>query len=395
MIKSSKLSIKEANKVKNNDLQNFIKEYQKVCQYFIDITWEMSDIQPLLGKEITQKAQTWLSQRAIQCAAKQASAIVRGTRTKQKQREHKYKELISKGMFKKARKLKKIIDEQKTSKPSLSTIEPELDSRFVKMDFSNDTSFDGWLTLSSLGNKLKIQLPVKKTKHFNMLHSKGSLKSGVRISAHKVTFMFDMPDVAKKDVGVTIGLDIGVKNVFSTSDYQHSKEDNHGWTLDKIQQRLSRRKKGSKGFERAQELRKNYIHWSINRLNLNGVKHLRLEDIRSLRKGSKSSRFLSHWTYTIIYDKLESYSYDHGVHVIRVDPTYTSQRCSKCGWVRKSNRKGKTFKCTSCGFVLDADLNASRNIALELPVISREQRLLRSNRNGFYWNCSISGIYSS
>ncbi|MGV8088926.1 MAG: zinc ribbon domain-containing protein [Methanothrix sp.] len=29
----------------------------------------------------------------------------------------------------------------------------------------------------------------------------------------------------------------------------------------------------------------------------------------------------------------------------------------------KENRNGKTFKCKSCGFQIDADLNAPRNIA--------------------------------
>ncbi len=42
----------------------------------------------------------------------------------------------------------------------------------------------------------------------------------------------------------------------------------------------------------------------------------------------------------------------------------TSQTCSKCGHVSRSNRKGKQFKCVHCGFSLDADLNASRNIAI-------------------------------
>ncbi|MGV8116425.1 zinc ribbon domain-containing protein [Methanothrix soehngenii] len=46
-----------------------------------------------------------------------------------------------------------------------------------------------------------------------------------------------------------------------------------------------------------------------------------------------------------------------------IDPRYTSRTCSKCGFQKKENRNGKTFKCKSCGFQIDADLNASRNIA--------------------------------
>jgi len=72
--------------------------------------------------------------------------------------------------------------------------------------------------------------------------------------------------------------------------------------------------------------------------------------------------------------------------VKQVTPTYTSQRCSKCGWTRKSNRKGKQFKCGSCSFECDSDLNASINISLDLKPIGKKERLLNKNRTGFYWN---------
>ena len=51
-----------------------------------------------------------------------------------------------------------------------------------------------------------------------------------------------------------------------------------------------------------------------------------------------------------IFDKLESIALDAGVQIKKINPTYTSQRCSSCGWTRKSNRKGKQFKCGQCGF---------------------------------------------
>jgi transposase len=43
------------------------------------------------------------------------------------------------------------------------------------------------------------------------------------------------------------------------------------------------------------------------------------------------------------------------------------------------------FKCGECGFTFDADLNASRNIALPLFGITKQQRLQQANRTGFYW----------
>ena len=56
-----------------------------------------------------------------------------------------------------------------------------------------------------------------------------------------------------------------------------------------------------------------------------------------------------------------------------------------CGWVHKSNRKGKTFKCTRCNFTTDADLNAASNHETELcdANIAWYNHLNRST--GFYW----------
>ena len=52
----------------------------------------------------------------------------------------------------------------------------------------------------------------------------------------------------------------------------------------------------------------------------------------------------------------------NGVHIQLINPNYTSQMCSKCGFVHKSNRKGEIFKCVNCEHTLDADWNASLNI---------------------------------
>lgn len=386
MVRCSKTSLLFSNSGRLNTLCTFIQEYQKVCQFFIDLIWDMEKVPSLLPKEITQQVSTWLSKRAVQCAGKQASGIVRGTQQKQKQRLYKYNQFLKEGMFKKARKLKAVIDKVKMSKPLIHSIQPELDSRFVKVNWDTHTKFDGWITISSIGGKLKITLPFKKTKHFNWMMSRGVLKQGVRISPKDVTFNFEIQDTPLKDSGKTIGIDIGMKTVVSCSNGHVSQGDQHGWTLDSIQEKMSRRKKGSKGFRRAQTHRKNHIHWTINQLNLHDIKKVKLENIKHLRKGSKSSRKLSHWTYAMIFDKLNSLCSQSGVQIERVNSTYTSQRCSQCGWTRKNNRKGKQFKCGKCDFTIDADLNASSNIVLDLSPIGKKERLKHPNRTGFYWN---------
>lgn len=52
-----------------------------------------------------------------------------------------------------------------------------------------------------------------------------------------------------------------------------------------------------------------------------------------------------------------------GGTLLLVPPQYTSQTCSHCGCVDKSNRLSQAkFKCTACGFECNADHNAALNI---------------------------------
>ena len=53
-----------------------------------------------------------------------------------------------------------------------------------------------------------------------------------------------------------------------------------------------------------------------------------------------------------------------GVAFVEVDPAYTSQTCSACGWVDKRNRRCQAvFESGRCGFVGHADHDAAINIA--------------------------------
>jgi transposase len=50
--------------------------------------------------------------------------------------------------------------------------------------------------------------------------------------------------------------------------------------------------------------------------------------------------------------------------VQKVNPAFTSQRCSACGHVDARSRESQArFACTSCGYAGNADVNAARNAA--------------------------------
>jgi putative transposase len=398
-VRSTQSSLKFSNATKLQNLNVFLNEYRRVMQLFIDEIWnyKYSDIRTLQPKAVTDKiasaSQTFVSARAVQCAGKQASAIVRGTRKKYEQRQYKIDQFAADGRFDKARKLRKIQRKSTPTKPNISQLPAELDSRFVEMDFENHTTFDGWITLTSLGNRMKLQLPVKRTKHFNKLldKRKGTLKGGIRICERQITFMFDVPKVTpvkKSRNNRVLGIDVGQNATIATSSGHLTSKDNHGHTLGSISDRLSRKRKGSKAFRRAQSHRTNYINWSCNRINMDGVDRINIEKLHDMRRYQRTSRRLSHFTYTAILNKLERLCEDRGVLVNRISPTYTSQRCSVCGWTRRSNRNGSIFKCGKCNHTCNSDLNAAANIALDLPDIPGQVRRKHLNVTGFYWTSS-------
>jgi len=91
----------------------------------------------------------------------------------------------------------------------------------------------------------------------------------------------------------------------------------------------------------------------------------KLTHIRERAKafGERNRRRLHSWGFARLQRFIEYKAQLAGHQVVYIDPAYTSQRCSRCGHTEPANRRGSWFRCRRCGFQLDADLNASRNLA--------------------------------
>ncbi|EHP86950.1 transposase, IS605 OrfB family [Methanotorris formicicus Mc-S-70] len=68
-----------------------------------------------------------------------------------------------------------------------------------------------------------------------------------------------------------------------------------------------------------------------------------------------------------------------GIDVELINESYTSQKCSVCGVIKKSNRKYRgLYVCSNCGIVINADINGARNILFKVvpnPERSRDSGL--------------------
>jgi putative transposase len=92
-----------------------------------------------------------------------------------------------------------------------------------------------------------------------------------------------------------------------------------------------------------------------------------LKDIRKRMKANrrtKTKRRMHAWPFASLKMKIEYKAEERGCMVVAVDPRHTSQTCSCCGHTARNNRRSQSvFICRQCGYHLNADLNAARNIA--------------------------------
>ncbi|MBM3199844.1 IS200/IS605 family element transposase accessory protein TnpB [Candidatus Woesearchaeota archaeon] len=89
-----------------------------------------------------------------------------------------------------------------------------------------------------------------------------------------------------------------------------------------------------------------------------------LEDLKYIRettKVTKKQRVKHHsWIFRRLQNAIEHKANWVGIPVVYIDPSYSSQICSKCGGKNKRNKH--VYKCENCGYESNADYNAARNL---------------------------------
>lgn len=334
MLRKSTLNISQANSGKIKTLLDLTDEMTSVINLFIRELWERKDF---TSKWINFKVDTWLSARVQQCLGKQALSIVKSQRKKKKK-----------------------------TMPVFKGRTFNLDARIVDFQYDQN-SFDVWVCLSSIGQKIQLRLPARKHKHFNKYNSweqKGSIHLyRNRKDEFSIDVFFEKPTPPTKKTGKTVGVDVGYKKLVVSS-----RGDILDAGLEAQYEKIARKKQGSKAFKRALTERDNLINRSLNQFDLTQVKEVVCEDLKGVKKNSKGkirkkfNNKLQRWTYPKVLDKLSRLTDEQGVLLTRVNPAYTSQKCSSCGVIYKGNRRGETYECT-CGSLMDADLNAAINLS--------------------------------
>lgn len=394
----STIDLSNANTGKLSSLSEIHIEYKKAVEYFIDKLWnghvptfhpekQKYELSNYVSNINFKPENTILSARMIKSATTQAIGIVKSKTEKLRKTQFIIKKKQKEG--KNTNKLQRIYDKKlyKLRKPEVKHCDMELNSNNIEVSFTNNTSFDGVIILKSLFSTRSkpIIIPFKSHKHLNLLRKEGTQLAGMLVSNDKVYIRYEIEKDDKIE-GNILGADQGIVTAVTLSDGQITTSCCHGHNLQSIQKKLSRKKKGSNGFKRVQEHRKNYINWSIKQLNLNNTQELRVEKLRNVGKGTRKSRYIQAWTYREINTAINKLCLNNGVRLVEQSNAFRSQRCNDCGFVHKTNRKAKLFECKRCGHTNDADLNAALNIRDDLsPIPVGFWRLKKNRSDGFYW----------
>jgi IS605 OrfB family transposase len=191
-----------------------------------------------------------------------------------------------------------------------------------------------------------------------------------------IVFEKDVPD--SKPTGEVIGIDCGIKKIAVTSDNKFF----NGGEIRRVSKRYEKLRsalqscgsKSAKRHLRRISKKENRFRADANhRITKQIVQSIpegrtivleKLEGIRQTARLRKKQRGELHkWNFFQFQQFLTYKAEAKGMAIEYVDARYTSQKCSRCGYISRSNRQFQSvFKCKQCGFSLNADLNASRNI---------------------------------
>jgi putative transposase len=344
--RSSKCTFKFSNSTKLEQLKLVLTEYGQVANFFIDYFWEHPTSKAELLKPIVDLPDTWLTARARKVAAREALDMISSAKRKAEE-----------------------CNEQPV-KPTHRGKRMHVSSTMARFEVSRTKEFDGWLHLYSLGNRIVLDLPLKGHKHLNKLMAQGKFLQSYIITEDYVQFCLEIETGPKLEQGEIVGIDTGINALASeNTGKQYGLEIKQH--IERVKRCPNHRNLGckGKGNKRAIRALKQYIDETAKEV----VENKRLVVVEKLRKMNNKTklkrrlsknmrRSLGAWNYRYWLMRVEA-ACEAGRSCFRsVAPQYTSQRCHACGHTERSNRSGESFKCKSCDYTCNADINAAKNI---------------------------------
>ncbi|MGU8532857.1 RNA-guided endonuclease InsQ/TnpB family protein [Clostridium perfringens] len=203
----------------------------------------------------------------------------------------------------------------------------------------------------------------------------------------------EQEEIKEKLTDVSLGIDLGLKDLAICSDGTIYKNINKTYLIRKIEKRLKRlqrqvsrkyeqNKKGKEYVKtkniiklekqiqqvhrRLANIRNNYLHKTTTSIVKTKPYRVVIEDlnIKGMMKNKHLSDAIRKQGFYEFKRQLEYKCKFRGIELVVADRFYPSSKtCSKCGEIKKDLKlKDRVYKC-SCGLSIDRDLNASINLS--------------------------------
>jgi IS605 OrfB family transposase len=353
------LNLNQTNSSKLQKLDELAAEHGRVVQAYVDWLISHEVHQPNKYADIPeQDIPTRLSDRWQRCAWQQACGIVQSWYSNERQ-----------------------------NPPVLRNICLQANANVVVIEPSETPTFDFWLRISTLETGKPIRVPLtlygraKET-----IAEFPKLCTGVTLNRREgqwyATFVVERRGKKPKSKAV-IGVDIGMVNIVSTSEGRH-----YGQISPELRRRVERaavkrcrkqklnaclKRKGLPTVDltnhRAEAFARNEIGQALNQVIADlpagaavAVERLTVKEMRF--KSRQMNRALRASQFGYVRDKLKFKLDERGVRYRSVQPAYSSQECSQCGFTFSMNRRSQAdFECLWCGYTANADENAAANLA--------------------------------
>ncbi|QOS13425.1 transposase [Haloferax sp. Atlit-6N] len=200
-------------------------------------------------------------------------------------------------------------------------------------------------------------------------------------------------DVRERDSDKVLGVDLNLKNVAvtSTGSFYDGGEllwgQNHYFRV-----RRSLQHKGTRSAKQVlRRLSGRENRFVLNRLHTisrrigeeadsHGCSYIAVERLTHIRKrmsnrNDQVKRQMHNWAFRELQEMLAYKAAEYGIRVEQIPPAFTSQTCSKCGHQSSTNRNSDGwFECNDCGYSVDGDYNASKNIGFKLLTLPSGKR---------------------
>ncbi len=334
-------------------------EHQRVVQTYVDWLIAHEIRQPDKYADVPeQEIATMLSDRWQRCAWQQACGIVQS-------------------WYSNARE----------NPPELHNVCIQANTNVVVIEPSSTAQFDFWLRISTLEAGHPVRIPIKLYEHAKeTLAQFPKLCRGVTLNRRDgewfATFVVERKGPKARSSEV-VGVDIGMVSIVSTS---HGRR--YGQISPELRRRVERanvkRRRKQKlnaclkrkspptvslKDDKAEAFARNEIGRALNQMldELPGGTQVALErlTVKDMRfKSRQMNRALRASQLGYVRDKLKFKLDERGIRYRSVQPAYSSQQCSQCGFTFSMNRRSQAeFHCLWCGFEANADENAASNLA--------------------------------